>query len=384
MSSIDKITECFPFPHLPKILGEPCYASISEMHDKLNANAASVHTNLGCGTLGHLWLTLKPEVYATLSVVPFVPPENPGAAPDIPPQSTAAQIASIRYDFDSLHRMFNKYNNVEQALKTQVIEAVEEIYIQSLRNKYVGYANVTTKELLDHLYSSYANITPSTLLENDKKMRDPLDPSQPLDTFFARMEECRELAAAGNTPYTAAQILSTAYQALFSSGAYSDGCKEWRRKPEEEKNWESFKAHFAAEYLDLRENQAHTAGAAYQLQEYQQDTAEALANLATATSNDRQAVANLTVTNKRLTEELAKTNAELISALKKITYLTQTVAALQGKGNQSPADSNKHYCWSCGTNSPHPSYKCENKKLGHKDKATKHNMMGGAITTYKA
>ena len=43
-------------------------------------------------------------------------------------------------------------------------------------------------------------------------------------------------------------------------------------------------------------------------------------------------------------KELAKTNAELISALRKITYLTQTVAALQGKVPQSPADINKHYC----------------------------------------
>ena len=379
MTSIKDITELFPFQTLPKIIGEPCYASIAEMHEKLNANAASVHTNLGCGRLGHLWLTLKPEVYATLSATAFNPPPNPGAAPEIPPNSTAAQISSIRYDFDADTKTFNKFNNVEQALKTQLIEAVDEVYIQSLRNKYVGYTNVSTLDLLNHLYDSYANITPSVLLENDRKMREPLDPSQPLDTFFARIEECRELAAAGNTPYTAQQILATAYQALFASGAYADGCKEWRRKEEQDKTWESFKTHFAAEYLDLKENQIHTSGTAYQAAEYQHDTAEALANLATATANDRQAVANLTATNRRLTEELAKVNAELITALKKITHLTQTVTELQ---NNLP--SYKHYCWSCGTNSPHPSHKCENKKQGHKDKATKHNMMGGTTTTFKA
>ena len=173
MASIKEITESFPFQHLPKIIGKPCYASISEMHEKLNANAASIHTNLGSGTLGHLWLTLKPEVYATLSAVPVEPPTNPGAAPEIPPLSTAAQIASIRYDFDTDYKIFTKYNNVEQALKTQVIEAVEEVYIQSLRNKYVGYTNVTTLDLLTHLYNSYANITPSVLLENDKKCVSP-------------------------------------------------------------------------------------------------------------------------------------------------------------------------------------------------------------------
>ena len=167
MSSIKEITESFPFQNVPKIIGKPCYASIFEIHEKLNANTVSVLTNLGCGTLGYLWLTLKSEVYATLSAVPFEPPVNPGAAPEIPPLSTAAQIASIRYDFDTDFKIFTKYNNVEQALKTQVIEAVEEVYIQSLRNKYVGYTNVTTLDLLNHLYNSYANITPSVFLEND-------------------------------------------------------------------------------------------------------------------------------------------------------------------------------------------------------------------------
>ena len=78
MSSVDRIIEGFPYPILPKINGEPSYASIADLHQKLNANAASVHSNLGCGTLGHLWLTLKPEIYNTLTATPFELPPNPG------------------------------------------------------------------------------------------------------------------------------------------------------------------------------------------------------------------------------------------------------------------------------------------------------------------
>ena len=124
-----------------------------------------------------------------------------------------------------------------------------------------------------------------------------------------------------------------------------DGCKEWRRKPEDGKNWESFKSHFAQEYLDLKENQAQTTGAAYQVQPYQQDTAEALANLASATASDRETVSNLVATNKKLTEDLSRANAELVAALKKINYLTQTISDLQGKAPPTPKDSNRHYCW---------------------------------------
>ena len=236
MSTIDKIIEGFPFPTLPKISGEPSYETIAAVHEKLNANAVSVQTNLGDGTLGHLWLTVKQEVYNTLSNTPFIPPVNPGAQPTIPANSTAAQIASIRFDFEADTRIFQKYNNVDLALKSLLINALDEVYIQSLRNKYTGYASSTTKAIISYLYDNYAKITDSDLQENDKKLRAPYDPSQPIETFFARIEECREYAAAGNTPYTPQQILSCAYQGVFQAGVFQDGCKEWRRKPTGDKN----------------------------------------------------------------------------------------------------------------------------------------------------
>ena len=389
MTSIDKIIEGFPYPTLPKINGEPTYATIAEVHQKLNANAASVHSNLGCGTLGHLWLTLKPEIYNTLTATPFEPPENPGPQPVIPERATAPQIASIRFHYQADQLLFQKYTNVEQALKSQLVAAVDEVFIQSLRNKYVGYSNHSTKDILAYLYTSYAKITPSSLEANDRAMREPLDPVQPLEVFLTRIEECQEFASAGNTPYTPEQVLNIAYQTLFSSGIYTDGCKDWRKKDPADKTWANFKLHFANEYQDLKENQVTTTSSAYQATaEYQQDTVDALANLATATASDREAVANLTATNKALMDELAKVNAELITALKKINSMGLIIADLKAKNpsNTSPSTpttGHTHYCWSCGFKSPHPSYKCDVKKEGHQDKATKYNTLNGNRNNYK-
>ena len=381
MSTVDKIIEGFPFPSLPKINGEPAYDTIADVHAKLNANAASVQSNLGDGTLGHLWLTLKPEVYATLSQERFIPPENPGHQPVIPPGSTGHQIASIRFDFEANTKLFQKFNNVELALKSQLTNAVDEVFIQSLRNKYTGYANSTTKDILNYLYDNYAKITDSALQENDEKMRAQYDPSLPIETFFANIEECQEFAAAGNTPYTPQQILSAAYQGIFRSGVFPEGCKEWRRRPQPDKTWGAFKTHFANEYLDLKECQTLSTASAFQATTFQQDTVDAIANLATATAQDREAVANLTSANATLTAELAKVNGELILALKKINTMSQIIQDLKTKGGQTSTgtspDNHKHYCWSCGHSSPHPSHKCNNKKEGHEDKATKYNTMGG-------
>ena len=62
-TSVDKLAEGFKNPTIPLIDGKPMHATIHAMHDLLNSNAASVNTNLGCGTLGHLCLTLSPTVY---------------------------------------------------------------------------------------------------------------------------------------------------------------------------------------------------------------------------------------------------------------------------------------------------------------------------------
>ena len=94
-------------------------------------------------------------------------------------RATAPHIASIRFDFEANQKIFQKYTNIEKVLKSQLITAVDLAFIQSLRNKYISYANNITKFLLDYLYTFYAKNTPSSLEANDKSIREALDPAQP-------------------------------------------------------------------------------------------------------------------------------------------------------------------------------------------------------------
>ena len=87
----------FPFPTIDPIIGTPDYESIADIHLKLNSNDASVQSNLVCGTLGLLFLTVLLAVYATLYTTVFVPPVNPGPEPSIPTGSTGAVISDLWY-----------------------------------------------------------------------------------------------------------------------------------------------------------------------------------------------------------------------------------------------------------------------------------------------
>ena len=93
---INKTVEGFTFYTIFPIIRFPNYASISEMHMELNSNVILVQSNLGCRTLGLLYLTVLPALYATLSASIFVVPINPGSKTIITEHSTVSQIANIR------------------------------------------------------------------------------------------------------------------------------------------------------------------------------------------------------------------------------------------------------------------------------------------------
>ena len=95
-SSTDKIVESFPYPTIPHIAGQPGYDTIAEVHLQLNANASSIQSHLGDGTLGLIYLTVTPSVYNTVSLMPFIPSANPGTKPIVPAGITGPVISNIR------------------------------------------------------------------------------------------------------------------------------------------------------------------------------------------------------------------------------------------------------------------------------------------------
>ena len=127
--SVDKLVESFENPNILPINGDPTYVTLQDMQELLNSNAVSVSTNLDCGTLVHLCLTLSPLAYATLTTTRVVPPLNPGATPAIPSGATGPKAASIRYDHDAATLAFNTFANVDCALRQKLLNAVNDTFL---------------------------------------------------------------------------------------------------------------------------------------------------------------------------------------------------------------------------------------------------------------
>ena len=127
-TSIENIVNGFPYPIIEPISSHPKYDAISNLHQKLNDNATSVHTPLGGGSHGRLTLVVTPTLCNTLSNTPFLAPVDPGVNPGLPANPTGAKISNTRHTYEKDTNILTRYNNTFKALKRQLIGSINDFY----------------------------------------------------------------------------------------------------------------------------------------------------------------------------------------------------------------------------------------------------------------
>ena len=333
--SVESIRESFPFPTIPTQTGQPTYATIRAVHMKLKSNAASIPSTLGGGNHGLLGLVLTDPVYHLSTGHHFVLPNNPGAVPTIPAGSTAAATGELVRQHAVELRQYLECQCTDQAIKQQILNAFDEMYTRGLRHPHTGYQNVTAIRLLTHLYATYGTISSWDLEQNDAEMKQPYDPTQPIETLFDQIETAQEFATAANTPYPVATIINTAYLLLFKTGLYKDACKEWNRRAPITKTWDNFKTDFSTANQELRELQALTQAANFEtpnhhmnnvMDQYHAETLDSLRVMHEATMTDRDTVANLARANSTLTQDVAELKRNVLSMIQKFDALQTSIA----------------------------------------------------------
>jgi hypothetical protein len=192
-------------------------------------------------------------------------------------------------------------------LKKQIISVFEPMYLEILNDNMVGYANISSRDMLDHLFETYGNITSVDLEINFEHMRQAWDPQHPVETLFKQIQDCADYLEAGGVPIGPSQQINVGYAKIFATGHFMSSCRRWNEKPAADKIWTHFKSHFAAAQHQHKQKQGetaanagyHSANAAMTQTEDQmtEATIGALANLATATATDRGVVAALTKAN---------------------------------------------------------------------------------------
>ncbi len=392
------------FPETPtKIPGQPTYHTLRNLRDILKTNAASVETILGGGTYGHLGLILPSAIYDTI-VPPLYPgthswtdPVNPGLNPAIPPNAPAELIANYRNNHNEIRRTWKLCINVNSALRKQLLQTVDEIYLRAIKKPHTGFSTLQARDMLAYLFRIYGKITPQALEANEKVFRQDWDPTSPFEILIDRIESAQEFATDGNQPFTAQQVLTQAYNHVYKTGLFFDDCKKWLQKPLHDRTWNTFKQHFLEAQEQMRLQQTTQQSGYYgklldehitqQCLQLEEATRLQCLKIEEATNDMIAAVKRpsdvSTITTATATQSANAANTKQLDRFEEMfSILTARLEKMENaqKKPRQPRKDYGGYCWSHGylVKADHTSHTCRNKKPGHKDEATRDNNMGGS------
>jgi hypothetical protein len=180
-STVEDVMASFPHPIIPTVEGEPDYQTIHTTREFLQANSWAIDTHLGGGTLGHLGLIISDASYSNIAPptveapILWETPNAPGRAPATT-DGTEARISAARHIWEAYVQTYRTCTSVQQALKKQIISVFESMYLEILNDNMVGYVNISSRDMLDHLFETYGNIPEVGLEINFEHMRRAWDP----------------------------------------------------------------------------------------------------------------------------------------------------------------------------------------------------------------
>jgi hypothetical protein len=93
-------------------------------------------------------------------------------------------------------------------LKKQIVSVFEPMYLEIFNDNIVGYANISARDMLDHLFETYDNITAVDLKINFEHMRRAWDPQQPVETLLKQIQDCADYSEAGGVPIGPSQQIN--------------------------------------------------------------------------------------------------------------------------------------------------------------------------------
>ena len=177
----------------------------------MKRNAQKVPTTLGGGQNGYLGLVLSPVVYnRIINARPFIRPQDPGpftptarrearvtrmgAAVRNEQELTAEDITMQKIQHDERLRLFNECQAVESTLRTQIIEAIEEDYLTSLRDPHTDMIHHSIPRIFNFLKINYGQVSPQQLKQRETEMDNVVyDPSSHVNSVFNKLQEFQDI-----------------------------------------------------------------------------------------------------------------------------------------------------------------------------------------------
>jgi hypothetical protein len=147
---------------LDTIIGQPTTKSMDRTTEQTAQMVPSVKTTAWDGLHGSLALVLNDVDYTTVTrwavtlTARLVQP--PAVNPAIENNTPQRKLLRLQADKKNLQKAFDLHEAITNIGVQCIIDSVEEQYIKELNKDYFGYANQTTKSLLEHLCKNWCKV----------------------------------------------------------------------------------------------------------------------------------------------------------------------------------------------------------------------------------
>jgi hypothetical protein len=104
------------------------------------------------------------------------------------------------------------------------------MYLDILNDDLVDCANVSAREMLDHLFMIYGNITAVDLEHNCEHICRAWDPQQTVESLFKQLQDRADFSEAGGIIIGHPQRINVSYAKIFATWYFMGACCRWNEK----------------------------------------------------------------------------------------------------------------------------------------------------------
>ena len=173
----------------------------------------------------------------------YIAPVHPGAQPAHGAGTTAAQITEANRQYDASLGSFKLHRTMQNALRKQILAAVDNKYLMTLEDPDLGYI-VSPQTMLAHLKDTYGSLTPNEIEANRATLSAAWNPDEPIEDLWLCISNAQTLATSAGKPISNASAMRLTLLALESTGVFNSALHDWHIKNEANKMLDNFKFHF--------------------------------------------------------------------------------------------------------------------------------------------
>ena len=103
------------------------------------------------------------------------------------------------------------------------------MYYRGLLDRYTGYGQINTRDLLFHFFNMYGEIGPDELIENEKRMKESYDATDSIEVLLDQIENTVKLADNAAQSYIYLQVLPVHFNLMLDTGQFTRSCENGRK-----------------------------------------------------------------------------------------------------------------------------------------------------------